>query len=251
MPLLAGAEPFYSEGNDIGILMSHGFTGSPRSIKPWAQALAGEGFTVSVPRLPGHGTTWQEMNKTRWQDWYAELDREYLHLREQCQQVFVMGLSMGGSLTLRLAENHPEVAGMVIVNAAVHTERPDRFLLPYLRHFVPGFPGITNDIKKPGVDEGGYDKIPLQAAYSLQQLWAKVKQDIDNIRQPLLVMRSTEDHVVEPSNTTWILDHVQSEDLTYIELHNSYHVATIDYDGPLIARESAAFVRRIASQQLV
>jgi carboxylesterase len=242
------AEPFYHDGNDTGILVIHGFTGSPRSMKPWAEYLAEAGYTVSLPRLPGHGTSWQEMNRTRWEDWYGEVDREIRDLKKRCGSVFVMGLSMGGTLSLRVAEEHPEVAGVVLVNPAVHTERPDRHLLPYLRHVVPAFPGITNDIKKPGVDEGGYTKIPLQAAYSLSQLWVKVKQDIGNIAQPLIVFRSLDDHVVEASNTEWILENVASDDVTFVELHNSYHVATLDYDAELIFAGSVEFVERVLAQ---
>ena len=249
MPLMEDAEPFFSDGGDVGVLVSHGFSGSPRSVKPWGRYLADAGYTVSVPRLPGHGTSWQEMNKTRWQDWYGEIQREYRRLSDKCSTVFVMGLTMGGSLALKLAEDQPDVAGVAIVNPAVHSERPDRFLLPYIRHVVPAFPGITNDINKPGMDEGGYTKLPLQAAYSLTELWADVKGNIAKVNQPLLVMRSTEDHVVEASNSQWILDNVASDDLTFIELRNSFHVATLDYDADVIFSESVAFMERVMATQ--
>ena len=104
MPLLPDAEPYAHDGNKIGIIVSHGFTGQPKSVKPWAKHLAAAGFTVRAPRLPGHGTRWQEMNNTVWQDWYAEIERTYRELADKCDQIFVMGLSMGGSLALRLAE---------------------------------------------------------------------------------------------------------------------------------------------------
>jgi carboxylesterase len=250
MPLMEDADPFYHEGSDVGVLISHGFSGSPRSVKPWGRNLAERGYTVSVPRLPGHGTSWQEMNKTRWEDWYGQVQREFEKLQERCSSVFIMGLSMGGSLALRLAEENDDVAGLAIVNPAVHSERPDRFLLPYIRHVVPAFPGITNDINKPGMDEGGYTRLPLQAAYSLTQLWDIVKRDIHQVTQPLLVMRSTEDHVVEASNSQWILDNVASDDLTFIELRNSFHVATLDYDAEIIFDESVAFMERVIAARV-
>jgi carboxylesterase len=140
------------------------------------------------------------MAVTRWEDWYSEVDRTLTDLKSRCDQVFVAGLSMGGSLTLRLAEQRPgDVAGLILVNPAVHTERWDRHLLPVVRHVVKAFPGIINDTKKPGVDEGGYSKLPLQAVYSLQQAWATIKTDIARVSSPLLLMHSREDHVVEPS----------------------------------------------------
>jgi carboxylesterase len=216
---------------------------------PLAQRLAAEGMTVRLPRLPGHGTRWQDMNLTRWEDWYAEVDRAFRELTERCDRVFVLGLSMGGSLTLRLAEEKGSaVAGIVLVNAAVHSERKDRHLLPLLQSVVPSFPGISNDIKKPGQDEGAYSKIPLKAAYSLSKLWTAVRQDIDKVNQPALVFRSAVDHVVEASNAEWIMSHVRSTDKTLVVLPDSYHVATLDNDAMTIEDASIAFIRRVSGQ---
>ena len=189
------------------------------------------------------------MNSVVWQDWYAEVERAYRELSDKCEQVYVMGLSMGGSLALRLAEEKGDgVAGLVVVNPAVHSERPDRFLLTVLRLFVPSFPGIVDDIKKPNVTEGGYPKLPLKAAYSLTHLWSAVKSDITEVEQPLLVCRSADDHVVEPSNTAWILANVSSTDKEEVVLHNSYHVATLDNDADLIFQGSVDFVKRVSAQ---
>jgi len=186
------------------------------------------------------------MNPTTWQDWYHEAERALRDLRSTCDTVFVMGLSMGGSLALKLAEEHgDDIRGLALVNPAVHTERPDRFLLPILHHIIGGFPGISNDIAKPGQDEGAYDRIPLKAAHSLSQMWRDVKADLPRISTPLLLFRSAEDHVVEPSNAAWILGHVSSDDVAEVVLPDSYHVATLDYDAEIIVRDSIDFVRRL------
>jgi carboxylesterase len=248
MPIRLGAEPWSHDGDSTGICLVHGFTGSPASLVPWGRKLAEQGWTVRVPRLPGHGTRWQEMNLTRWEDWYSEAFRAVDELRRRCSSVFVMGLSMGGALTLRIAENEGDaITGIVLVNPAVHSERPDRHALPLLRHIVPSFPGISNDINKPGQDEIAYDKIPLKAAHSMTRLWGAVKADIGRVRQPLLLFRSSDDHVVEPSNARWILDHVSSTDTREIVLERSAHVATLDYDAGIIEQESIDFVRRLRS----
>lgn len=248
MTVVPGAEPWSSDGNHIGVLVLHGFTGSPKSVTPWAMQLGDNGWSIRVPRLPGHGTTWQEMNLTTWEDWYGEALRSFRELREVCDHVFVMGLSMGGSLTLRLAEEHgDDIAGIVLVNPAVHTERLDRFALPIMKRLVGAFPGISNDIAKPGQDEGAYDRIPLKAAHSLQQLWKIVKADIARIEVPVLLFRSVQDHVVEPSNAAYILAHVSSTDVHEVILPDSFHVATLDYDAEVIVRDSIAFVQRLSS----
>jgi carboxylesterase len=157
MNLLPDAEPFSHDAPDaaVGILVLHGFTGSPKSMKPWGRELAAQGWSVRVPRLPGHGTRWQDMNLTTWQDWYAEADRALAELTASCSKVFVMGLSMGGSLTLRLAEQHGDrISGIVLVNAAVHSERPDRYLLPFLQRFIPAFPAFPMTFASLGSTKG-------------------------------------------------------------------------------------------------
>lgn len=250
MPLMPEAEPFTFDAptqSSVGICVLHGFTGSPKSVTPWGKALAAEGWSVRVPRLPGHGTRWQDMNITTWEDWLAEADRKVTELRERCSQVFVMGLSMGGSLALRIAEHHGDaISGIVLVNPAVHSERPDRFLLPFISRFIPSFPGVSNDIAMPGGDEGAYDRMPLKAAHSLTKLWAAVKADIAKVDQPLLVFHSEQDHIVEPSNTAWILANARSVDKTDVLLTRSYHVATVDFDADVIESGSIDFVRRLS-----
>lgn len=248
MPIRPGAHAWSFDGDGpIGVLLLHGFTGSPASMRPWGEALSAQGWTIRVPRLPGHGTRWQDMNITTWEDWYSEAERNLRDLLTRCSRVFVCGLSMGGALTLRLAERHGDaIAGIVLVNPAVHSERKDRHLLPVVKHLVGSFPGISNDIKKPGMDEIAYDRTPLKAAHSMMMMWSRVRDDIALVRQPLLLFRSAQDNVVEASNAEWILTHVASIDTQEVVLPNSYHVATLDNDAQTIVDQSTAFIRRLA-----
>jgi carboxylesterase len=215
-------------------------------MRPWAEALAEAGLTVALPRLPGHGTRWQDMNMTTWDDWYGCVEREFLALKERCDAVFVMGLSMGGTLSLRLAEQHGrDLAGVVVVNPSVIGLDPRLRILPVLQRVVPSLGGIASDIKKPGVTELAYNRVPLRALHSLRKAWDVVRADLPKVTQPLLLLRSLEDHVVEPESARLILSRVSSTDVTEVELHDSYHVATLDNDADRIVAESLAFVRRI------
>lgn len=248
MPVVIGAEPFTHLGSDdVGVLLCHGFTGSPASMRPWAEHLAATcGFTVSVPRLPGHGTTWQELNGTTWNDWYGCLRDEFDDLRKRCSSVFVCGLSMGGTLTLRLAqERGTDIAGIVLVNPAVMTPRLDAKIAPLLRHVVPCVPGIRNDINKPGQDEIAYKWTPVRAFVSLTGLWKIIRPDLAAVTQPLLMLHSLVDHVVDPRNAQLILDGVGSADVTEIVLKDSFHVATLDNDAQLIYDSSVEFINRV------
>jgi len=242
-----GAEPFHAEGGPIGVLLSHGFTGSPASMVPWGRRLAAQGLTVTVPRLPGHGTTWQEMNTTTWHDWYGEVDRALTDLRSRCEWVAVCGLSMGGALALRLAEQRPaDVGALVLVNPAIALKRLDLHLVPLLSRFVPSLPGIGNDIKKPGQDEIGYDRTPLKALTSQLRLWRDVRVNLDRVTAPLLMFRSREDHVVDETTARLVMEQVSSPERELVELTNSYHVATLDHDAEVIMETSARFLARHA-----
>jgi carboxylesterase len=229
VPVLAGAEPYRHEGGEVGVLLCHGFTGSPQSLRPWAEHHAAHGLTVSLPLLPGHGTRWEDLRLTGWPDWYAEVDRELRVLRERCARVFVAGLSMGGALALQLAARHGEA-----------------YALPVARHLVRSAPGIASDIAREDATELGYDRVPLHAAHSLRNSLRRLDGELPQVTQPLLLLHSAQDHVVPPADSARVLGRVSSTDVTEIVLEQSYHVATLDHDADRIFEESLAFVGRLA-----
>jgi carboxylesterase len=248
VPVRPGAEPFAHDGGPVGVLLCHGFTGSPASMRPWAEHLAAEGHTVRLPRLPGHGTDWRDLALTRWEDWYGAAERALRDLSSSCEHVFVCGLSMGGTLTLRLAQEDPGlVTGIAVVNPSIHSRRADLKALPVMRHLMPAAPGLVNDIKRPGQDEVGYDRVPLHALHSLTKAWQRVSDDLPRISCPVLVFGSDEDHVVEPSNAIEVVKRVESPDVVFVPLHDSYHVATLDNDAAEIFAQTSAFISRAAA----
>ncbi|MFF1399263.1 alpha/beta hydrolase [Streptomyces sp. NPDC058287] len=247
MPVIPGAEPYRHEGGEVGVLLCHGFTGSPQSLRPWAEYLAERGLTVSLPLLPGHGTRWEDMQVTGWQDWYAEVDRALCELLDRCSQVFVFGLSMGAALALRLAAKHgDEVAGLVLVNPGNKVHGLAAHALPVARHLVRSTKGIASDIAKEGSSEIGYDRVPLHAAHSLRNFFRIVDRELPQVTQPLVVLHSTQDHVVPPVDSARVLSRISSTDVEEILLEQSYHVATLDYDADRIFDESYAFIGRLA-----
>jgi esterase/lipase len=243
-PVMAGAEPLDLPGGPVGVLLCHGFTSTPQSMGGWAEHLAAAGFTVRCPLLPGHGTRWQDANASTEEDWYGELSAALDDLLGRCAAVVVAGLSMGGTLALRLAERRPDdVAALVLVNPSLLTERRDARLLPVLARVFPAWAPIASDIKKPGTTELAYPRLPTRAAVALSRLWAAVRADLGAVRAPLLVFRSVVDHVVEPASTRLLLAEVGSTDTTEVLLHESFHVATLDNDAPAVFARSVEWIR--------
>jgi esterase/lipase len=246
--LLPGAEPFAFPGGPggagTGVLLLHGFTGSPFSVRPWGEHLAAAGFAVRAPLLPGHGTRWQDCNLTTEQHWVDAVSGTLDRLTAECDRVVVAGLSMGGTLAIRLAELRPDdVAGLVLVNPSLLTQRLDAKLLPLLARLTPSWAPIGNDIKKPGVTELAYPKLPTRAVLGLRRLWTATRADLGRVTAPLLVFRSVTDHVVEPASVRVLLAGVSSTDVAEVLLEDSYHVATLDNDAPRIAAGSVDWIR--------
>jgi carboxylesterase len=214
-------------------------------MRPWAEFLAAHGYSVRLPLLPGHGTSPKDLNKTTWDEWYQTAENAYLELVSKHQKVFIFALSMGGALTLRLAELHQPV-GIVLVNPLIHIKGVKRILIPIVSRVIAITPAVGNDVKKTGADEHAYHGTPLKAASSMLNLLGDVRARINKVRAPLLLLHSVDDHVVPASNSAWILGHVASESKREIVLKDSFHVATIDNDAPIIFSESLRFVENLA-----
>jgi carboxylesterase len=221
-----------------GVLLLHGFGGSPASMEPWAEYLRQRGHPTAVPRLPGHGTSWEDMAATRWPDWYAAADAGLDELRAQGDgPVAIAGLSMGAALALRLAADRPDdVASLVLVNPALASTKRLMFLVPLLQHVIGSVGNGATMVKKPGVPRVSYERLPLRAVASLRALWADVRPRLGEVRQPLLLFRSVTDGEL---SSRIVLSGVGSAEKREVPLHDSYHLATIDNDAPRIFAESA------------
>jgi carboxylesterase len=235
--------PGHGELASIGVAVCHGFTGSTVSMQGWADYLAQAGFAVSMPLLAGHGTTWQELGKTRWEHWYRDFEASYLELAERCDTVYVAGLSMGGALALRVAALHP-VAGVAVVNPGLTFLDSRAKYAGLLKYVLKSVPAIGNDMLSPGINEGAYARTPVAAAHQLSLLFNDTISLLPHVLAPTLVFRSRVDHVVPESSLELIKNKLGSTDIQVVYLENSYHVATMDNDAPLIFSQSADFFQR-------
>lgn len=248
-----GAEPWSSPGHGaraaVGVVVVHGFTANPRGTRPLGQRLAAAGYAVDVPLLPGHGTTVRDLARTTYADWRGRVEHAVTTLAARRDHVVVVGHSMGGTLALDLAAASPvPLAGAVAINAIV-LDRTGLLarLAPALQHLVPYVPrdaaGLpTDDIARPGVEEGAYAWVPARAARSLMTQLPRVRRGLSEVRCPVLVVTSPRDHSVDPANGDAIAAGLTGATVERLSCERSYHVPQLDYDADLVEERVLAFV---------
>ena len=247
--VLAGAEPFLVENGNIGVLVSHGFTGNPHSMRYLAEGLASAGFTVALPRLKGHGTTPADMAASTASDWVADLERASAWLQQRCDTLFMTGLSMGGTLTLLMAGQHPDLfKGIIPINALLFSNNPDLASLAFMSPAPAEVPGIGSDINVEGVTENAYPVVPVPTIKELFTLMKVADEMLPRITCPALIFASRNDHVVPPANSEYIFQKLPNADKQLVWLENSYHVATLDNDKDLILQKSIDFIKAHTQQ---
>jgi carboxylesterase len=248
--VLPGAEPWSHTATDPaagGALVIHGFTGNPSSMRGLAEAFAAAGLHVEMPRLPGHGTTVEDMIPTRWADWTGAVEDAYQRLAGRAGRIIVAGLSMGGSLTLWTGLQHPDVAGLVCINPATRPQGDE--LLTMLDDMLAAgdetMPGIGSDVADPERTESAYEAAPLRPLRSLlvdglTDLAARYGE----LTMPLLLFTSRDDHVVEPAQSDYLATNYGGP-VDHRWLERSYHVATIDFDRDVINVQAAEFAKQV------
>jgi carboxylesterase len=247
-PVLPGAEPYSAPGGPHGALVVHGFTGCPQSMRPLAEAFAAAGFATELPRLPGHGTAVDDMLTTGWDDWSAAAEAAYEELAGRVDKVVVAGLSMGGTITAWLATRHPEIAGIVVINGAVHLDdvavgQRDQ-LAALAAAGTNTIPGPGGDIADPDARELAYPEAPVAGLVSLFDAIVALQPHLADIRCPVLIANSPDDHVVPAAASDHLAGAVTGP-VTRLRLERSFHVATLDRDKELLAGEAVEFARRV------
>ncbi len=210
-----------------------------------AEVFANAGFSVELPRLPGHGSTVEDLIPTRWSDWLGAALQTYDDLAARVGKVVVAGLSMGGTLTTAIGLDRPETAGLILINPAVEPMAPEVLgLIRQMGEASEVMPAIGDDIAKPGVTEGGNDATPIQALLSMAEAGNVLAPRLGELSMPVLLLNSPQDHVVAPSAPEFFVAHVTTS-VERVILERSFHVATLDYDAPLIEASSLAFAERV------
>lgn len=241
--VMPGAEPYFSSGGPLGVLLLHGFTSTTSTVLELAQRCAAQGYTVAAPRLPGHGTSVEDLMTTGWDDWSAAALGAYDEMVQRCERVAIVGLSMGGTLAVHVAAHRSAVAAFVFINPYVkhQGEEWDELARATLAAGVVTYDSIGSDVKKEGVVESSYDQTPIVPAITLLEAVKVVNENLGSITAPSLLFSSTEDHVVTTDNGDEIVKKSNGP-VERIWLENSFHVATLDNDRELIASTTIDFL---------
>ncbi|WP_153396544.1 alpha/beta hydrolase [Ornithinicoccus halotolerans] len=255
---MPGAAPLSTEGHGpraaSGVLLVHGLTATPQMVRPVAEPLAESGYAVRAPLLPGHGTRWEDLNRTRYEHWYDAVESAAEELAAGPEgstgarrRVVVFGVSLGGALVADLAGRRPDlVTGLVLVNPALAARDPRLRLLPLLRHLLPSLPGLADDIRRAGPPrELAYDRTPVRALHSFVGHWPRLLESLPRVRQPVLLARSAHDRVVPRLSSEVLLREIGSPDVRELWLPESGHVATLDHDADLLLRTTRDFVEEL------
>lgn len=235
----------HDKENRLGCLLIHGFTGSPNELMDLGEFLRSHNITVSIPTLPGHGTQPTDLFKVTWQDWFDCVRDAYTELRQQCEEVFVCGMSMGGALVLLLASQE-DVDGVIALSAPVTFPRWQKLAARYLkrilkyRHKSDG-EDVRDSSAKPKLSS--YQMYPIYAVDQLFRLVDAVRDRLPKITQPILIMHSRQDHTVAFSNSATIFEHVSSQDKRKVDLQESYHVITVDVEHKRVQQEVLEFIQ--------
>jgi carboxylesterase len=244
VPVLAGAEPYEADAGPLGVLLLHGFGGSPGSLRAMARWFEGRGVSVRLPRLPGHGTDVDDMAVVRWPAWVEEADRALDALLERCRAVGVLGHSMGAALALHLAAMRPEdVAGLALANPYLCDRR--LMLVPVGRLFVKSTSAGHTDSASGAHDPGRYARRPVAAIATLRAFLRHVDRELSKVTAPIALFTSTVDHEIPPGSGDRIASRVASTRIERIDCPNSYHALPLDPDAPMVCERTLTFLRSV------
>lgn len=245
--LMPGAEPFFSRGGPVGVLLIHGFTGTPNEMRPLGEALQTDGQTVLGIRLPQHGTTPSDMFHAQASDWLQATLDGYQILRDQCDSIFVMGLSMGGALALWLAAHYP-VSGVVAMSTP---SQPFHQGMDWRARFANWFSLLTPYIPKkpsPATDpimraqRVAYPTYPTRAVTQFRTIIRLGAQALPQVTAPALLAHSRADETIPPDNLPYIYQHLGSADKELLWLERSGHVITEEAERGLLFDRVLTFV---------
>lgn len=242
MFILKGAEPYLFKGGKKAVLLIHSFTGSPAEMRLLADYLLEQGFTVMAVRLPGHGTQVEDLNKTDWKNWYNAVVDSYNILRGMCDEISVVGISMGSLLAIKLATYHV-IDKLIVMSTPIEINNDKLPFLPIYRIFQSYMPKRKRQYNVSEIYDISYDKYPLDALSSMLELIEKVKENLPSVTNPTLIIQSRVEKTVKPKSANYINKNIGSKKKQLIWLENSGHMIVLDSQHDAVFEKIAEFLK--------
>jgi len=252
LPKAVDASPFdlrcehAAGGESAAALCLHGLTGTPYEVRPLAEAIVERGIRARGPALPGHNSTPEALSLLPNDAWIAAVLDEYRRLREQHDRVFLVGLSLGGLLSMELASNHP-VDALVVIGAPLQLRQPIPLLIPLIKRIQPMMKKREgSDIRDPEARSRhpGYDQMPLASVHELIRIQRLVRDGLSRIEAPTFVAHGAYDTTARPRDAHRIHREVGAEVKEIMICEDSGHVVPVDRDGAVLAQNVADFLER-------
>jgi carboxylesterase len=246
--IIPTAEPFFLPGGKTGCLLVHGFTGAPKEMRWMGEYLSGMGFSVLGVRLAGHATHLEDMSRTRWQDWLACVEDGWHILQGATTQTFIIGLSMGGALSLLFASQFP-VSGVVAMSTPCELPPDPRLpLLRWLHWFSPTTPKGEPDWQDPELEKDhiSYPVYPTRSILELKLLLAEMRAGLPRVSAPTLLMHARQDKGINLSNMSKIYAGLGSTDKEMLWIENSGHVLVRDAAREHVFQVASDFIVRVS-----
>lgn len=226
--IMPGAEPFFYPGvNGKGVLLIHGYTGTPAEVRELGEHLNAEGYTTMGVLLPGHGTIPQDLAELKWQDWYEGAKNAYYELDRCCETVSVIGMSMGSLMALLLASDLP-VAKLVIMSTPINLYDKRVPFIEILKHFIHNIPKRLRAVDADPRYNVCYSVLPVCGVEQVCKLIRHIKRNVlAHVEVPCLIMQSKSEHTVKPSSANYLYKHIASDDKQLCWIEHSKHVLTL------------------------
>jgi carboxylesterase len=247
--------PFVLENGPVGVLLIHGFTGSPTEMRLVGADLHRRGLTIAAPLLPGHGTTVSDLSQQHWQDWVEHVNAALTELESHCPTVFVAGISLGSLLALHLAAEHVELRGIILYSPLVKMPGGIAlYLVPLLKYFMQELPKGSDFVTDPSALTRlwSYPTVSLNAVHEMARLRQRVQAVLPGITCPTLIVHSTLDRLIARNSAQYTHDHLGGSEKTLIALHNSGHNVTLDSEWEAVSTYTYDFIqRRLAAEEVL
>jgi len=245
-------EFFFQGNNNEAIILVHGWSSTPYTIRKLGEYLNKKGYTVIGPRLTGHGTKPEDLDGVIWQDWLNDLGRVYKKTAQHYDKIFIAGTSLGGNLAILLAERHSKIRGLILLATPYKTKSKIKTIIliklikllriKYLNKYYPAKVKTLGTAITPMVS---YQRYPVNSVEESMKCVSASRKIMQSIEQPCFILQSKEDHMINSDSAEKIYNKISSKVKKKKYLKNTYHSFISDVNSQYVFKDIYNFMEKI------